>query len=66
MVVSLVLYIKGYKHNQIPFFLQTLGFLAFTINDPNYSITTFVYALKVAYYQFGEGGSVIPIPDGYF
>jgi hypothetical protein len=66
MAIALVLYVRGYKHNQISFFLQTLGFLAFTIDDPEYSIATFLYPMKMAYYQFGERTSIIPMPDGYF
>ena len=47
------IYIRGYKHNQIIFLLQTLAFAAFKINDINLSNIYFGYNLKFSYYNFG-------------
>jgi hypothetical protein len=64
MIASFVLYLKGFKHNQISFFLQTLAFLGFTVNDPTLSIISFLQGMKVSYYQMIEG-SLISIPDDF-
>jgi hypothetical protein len=33
LIICMSLYVKGFKHNQIIFFLQTLAFLSFNIED---------------------------------
>lgn len=66
MIVALAIYVLGFKHNQLLFFLQTMGLLAYTLDIAvYYEQATFTYALKAAYYQFGEQPSIAPIPDGY-
>lgn len=65
MAAGLVLYAFGFKHNQLPFFIQTLALLAFTL-DMTTLMPPVLFPLKVAYYQFGyRRESIINIPSGY-
>jgi hypothetical protein len=64
MVCCMAIYMKGYKHNQIPFFLQTLSFLGLTVEDKKFHMTSFLYNLRWSYYDLGNAISGI-IPDWY-
>lgn len=64
MVLCLALYMKGYKHNQTVFFLQTLSFLSFTILDPSMKKAIFLSNLRYAYFDYGNPLTSY-IPNGY-
>lgn len=64
MVICSALYAKGYKHNQIPFFLQTLAFIGYAVKDDQFEMATFLYNLRWSYYDYGNAISGI-IPDLY-
>jgi hypothetical protein len=53
ILTSMVIYILGYKHNQITFFLQTLAFIGFILKDNQLQLSIFLYNLKYSYYNFG-------------
>lgn len=65
VAAALVLYVLGFKHNQISFFFQTLGMLAYTLHPDSFTVSMFLYPMKIASYQFGERSSLVSIPDGY-
>ena len=64
-VVCAVLYVLGFKHNQTPFFLQTLSFISFTYSDPNWTLIPFLYNLRFSYYNFNRN-MVWLLPEGYY
>jgi hypothetical protein len=53
VAAALVLYVLGFKHNQISFFFQTLGMLAYTLHPDSFTVSMFLYPMKIASYQFG-------------
>lgn len=59
-LISLLLYLLGFKHNQVPFFLQTLGLLSYTVDNREFSVVRFLYAMRTAYYQYGEPLGLVP------
>jgi hypothetical protein len=65
VVAGLVLYVMGFKHNQISFFFQVFALMAYTIDDPLYARSTILYPLKVAYYQIGDHTPLMSIPYTY-
>lgn len=50
IVVALVLYLMGFKHNQFSFFLQTVCLLGYTIDNANFAIPKFLYSMRIIYY----------------
>lgn len=65
MVLALTAYMLGHKHNQIVFFLQTMCFLGFILQDSRLEVITMLYNLRVAIYLIEEK-SVWVIPNGYW
>jgi hypothetical protein len=55
----------GFKHNQIPFFLQTLAFLSFSIYDPSFTVINSLHSFRLSYYQGDQTVSFMTTPDGY-
>jgi hypothetical protein len=53
IVAALVLYILGFKHNQILFYLQTLALLGYCIDSPDFSVPRFLHSMQLSHYQFG-------------
>jgi hypothetical protein len=64
-IICLVLYVLGFKHNQTPFFLQTLSFISFTYSDPNLDLIPFLYNLRFSYYSFNKN-MIWLLPNGYY
>lgn len=64
LVLSFVLYVKGFKHNQTVFFLQTMSFLQFVIKDDQLGMTVLLFQLRYAYFSFGNLLSSL-IPSDY-
>ncbi len=65
MLISLAYYMAGYKHNQIPYFLQTLSFLGLTFRDDKHpKVANYLYNFRFSYYDFGNLLSKV-IPEGY-
>jgi hypothetical protein len=64
MLGSLLLYIFGFKHNQIPFFIQTVSLIGFTYSDDTFLYVSALYNLRYSYYAFGNALSGI-IPKDY-
>lgn len=64
MVAFLILFLRGFKHNQGMFFLQTLGLLSFVVTDSNHGVVTQMYELRIAYFGFG-GAMRELIPNHY-
>ena len=61
VVLCMIFYVKGYKHNQSLFFLQTHAFLAFVLLDEGRIKTGYLYSLRYSYLNFGNAlGSAIP------
>lgn len=50
MACSLLLYLRGYKHNQVVFYLQTMTFLGFTIEDSDYRVASSLNGFKISYF----------------
>lgn len=59
------LYILGFKHNQVPFFLQTLGLLAYSIDSSLFDVPRFLCFMRISYYQFGEQPHLRLVPENY-
>lgn len=55
----------GFKHNQTPFFLQTLSFISFTYADSTLDIIPFLYNLRFSWYSFNKN-MVWLLPTGYY
>jgi hypothetical protein len=64
LLVSMAVYVRGEKHNQTVFFLQTLAFISFVLKDDYYSLSIILYNLKFSYYSFSNALSML-IPSGY-
>ena len=61
VVLCMIFYVKGYKHNQSIFFLQTHAFLAFVLLDEERIKTGYLYSLRYSYLNFGNAlSSIIP------
>jgi len=54
MIACYPLYLKGFKHNQIIFFLQTLAFMSFTLKDDSYTTVEYLYELRLSYLGLGN------------
>ncbi len=65
MICSLLLYLRGYKHNHVVFYLQTMTFLGYTIEDPEYRVASLLHGFKISYLEFGISTNMVSIPDGY-
>lgn len=53
MGVALMLNLRGYKHNQIIFYMQTMAFLAYYLGGARFSTAKFLFNMKVTYFKFG-------------
>ena len=61
VVLCMIFYVKGYKHNQSLFFLQTHAFLAFVLFDEERIKIGYLYSLRYSYLNFGNAlSSIIP------
>lgn len=65
VTISGALYIKGFKHNQSLFFLQTMSFMGFAIKDPSLLQTVYLYNLKLVYFGTSPLAAKL-IPYDYF
>lgn len=54
ILIVLTLYVLGFKHNQTPFFLQSLSFIAFTFSDQDLVLIPFLYNLRFSWYRFNK------------
>jgi hypothetical protein len=54
MIACYPLYLKGFKHNQVIFFLQTLAFMSFALKDEEYVLVESLYELRLSYLGFGN------------
>ena len=64
LFVVLAMYLKGFKHNQTVFYLQTMAFLGFVVEDQRLSKTVFLYNLRYSYLMFGNALEDL-IPESY-
>lgn len=66
MIIALWINLKGYKHNQIMFYLQTLSFLPYYLGGARFSTAQFLFNTKVSYFKFGTTPLYNVIPAAYF
>ena len=64
--MGFVIYVLGYKHNQIIFIIQTLCFATFKIDNTHLSSVYFGYNLKFSYYNFGVQMLEFLLEENYF
>lgn len=65
LLISIAIYVRGYKHNQIMFYLQTLAFIAFMLKDDSFDLCVFLFNLSFSYYSFLSNAYGGLIPKGY-
>lgn len=66
MVLSLVVSLKGYKHNQTMFYLQTISFFCYYLGDAKFQTAQYLFNTRVSYLRFSSGPFFNLIPDYYF
>lgn len=64
-LVCITVYLRGFKHNQTIWFLQTMSFLGFVIVDEELTRSMFLYSLHACYLNF-KNALVKIIPADYF
>lgn len=55
MAIALVINLRGYKHNQILFYHQTLSFLCYYLGGARFDIAQYLFNMKPIYFKFGFG-----------
>lgn len=65
MVLALLLHVRGHKHNQVMFFLQTMSFCVFAIFRPQLEHISVLFYLRASYFGFGPGPFHNYFPEYY-
>ena len=52
MIVACIINLRGYKHNQIMFYMQTMSFLGYYLGGARFSTSQFLFNMKSSYFKF--------------
>jgi hypothetical protein len=62
IIIAMIITLKGYKHNQILFYQQTLSFLCYYLGGARFDIAQFLFNMRVVYFKFGNGPIYKAVP----
>lgn len=63
--MAYILYVLGYKHNQLMFYLQSMSFYGFVIDRTPIANVVFLYNLRYTYFNYDRNPLEKVIPMNY-
>ena len=66
LLTALIVTMSGYKHNQVMFFLQTITFAGYYLDDSRIDTTLALHNLRYSFFKLTDAPYFAFFPENYF